>query len=250
MLRLEQVSVHAHGGSVLDDLSLVVPAKSVAVVFGPRGSGKSTLLAVAAGALSPRAGAVWLGSRDIAGLQRSSLPYVRRNIGYLPQDPPLLDEETALENVMLALGVRGEAPASAAVDAADALVRLGAAGLEARRVVTLSAGERRLVALARALAGPPAVIVLDDPARELDPVDRRTLLVALASARDEGAAILCGTADPAFAAQAVDELRAQRLELDDGRLVGAAPIALVRPADPEGTGAADADPTASGRRAP
>ena len=87
VLRLEDVSCARRGRQVLDRVSLSVRAGDLVVVEGGRGAGKSTLLAVAAAALAPPRGAVYIGGRNVQALQRTSLPYVRRNIGYLAADP-------------------------------------------------------------------------------------------------------------------------------------------------------------------
>ena len=86
-MRLEEVSCVRRGRRVLDRVSLSVHAGELAVVMGARGAGKSTLLALAAAALRPSAGAIYLGGRNVHRLQSRSLPYVRRNIGYLAADP-------------------------------------------------------------------------------------------------------------------------------------------------------------------
>jgi ABC-type multidrug transport system ATPase subunit len=215
---------------VLDGATLAVAAGEIVVFTGPRGAGQSTLLAVVATALRPDAGELELDGRRIQALQSGSLPYVRRNIGYLPADPPLVGDETVLENVMLALGARGLSPAEAEAPARAALEDLGIAALEQRRADRLSLPERRLVATARALAGASPVIVLDDPSAGLDDQDRARLVSALQGARASGSAILCGTSDDALAS-ALERAGARRLRLEGGRLVGAAgaPLRLVDP---------------------
>jgi iron complex transport system ATP-binding protein len=96
-----------------------------------------------------------------------------------------------------------------------------------RTVATLSAGERQLVAIARTLAGAPPVIVLDEPVATLSREDRAAVLGALVGAREAGAAILCATAEEAWA-DALAAHGARRLKLEAGRIVGGTPaISLV-----------------------
>ncbi len=200
------------------------------VLQGRAGAGKSTLLSVAAGLRCPDAGAVWLADRNIATLQHSSLPFVRRNIGYLPQETLLLPHETVLENLMLVLGVRGDSVTAAEGKAREALALVGDATWEERLTGFLSAGQQRLVALARALAGAPPLVVLDEPGAGLGGDDLALVRQSIAWARRQGSAVLCATADPGFAEAMVDE-GARQVHVEDGRIAGAPAIGLVP--DPE-----------------
>jgi ABC-type ATPase involved in cell division len=226
MIRLEGVELGAGGTRVLDHVTLAVAGGEMVVLGGARGSGKSSLLAIAAGALRPAAGSVVLGERELGSLQRSSLPYVRRNIGYVPAEAPLVRDETVLENVRLALATRGCAPSEATAGATSALAALALTSLAERRVDTLSSPERRLTAIARALCGTPPLLVLDDPGAGLDLDDRARVVAALATAATAGAAVLCGTSDDTFALALCDR-GARSLMLSQGRLTGAGPIISV-----------------------
>jgi ABC-type ATPase involved in cell division len=174
----------------------------------------------------PDRGAVWFAGRNTASLQRASLPFVRRNIGYCTADPLLLLEDSALANVMMALAVRGESPARAEQSARDALALIGASDLENRKVATLSAGQKRLVALARAVAGPPPLVVADEPAAGVGAEAREIVAHALTVARDSGAAVLAATADTALADQLVNR-GGRRIHLAQGRIAGAPAMGLV-----------------------
>lgn len=228
VLSLQSVSCARHGRTVVDRVSLDVEAGQVTLLRGARGAGKSTLLAIAAAAIRPGAGRVFIAGRDILGLQSSSLPFVRRNIGYLPPEPPLVAEESAVENVMLALAVRGHDVGGAQ---AVALASLRAVGLSESAaevpVRELSWGERRLVAIARAVVGSPPLIVLDEPAAGLDADDREAVAMAMGVAQSSGSAVVCGSADPSFAALLTDA-GAEIVELEGGRLVGSPRMTVLR----------------------
>jgi len=211
---------------VLDTVTLGVARSEIIVVEGAAASGKSTLLELAAAVRMPDRGAVWFAGRNTAGLQRASLPFVRRNIGYYSPDALLLLEDTALANVMLALAVRGESPARAEQAARDALALLKASDLEGRKVASLSSGQRRLVALARAVAGPPPLVVADEPAAGVGDEARDTVTSALCAARDAGAAVLAATTDTALADQLVRR-GGRRIHLEQGRIAGAPAMGLV-----------------------
>ena len=255
MIWLEGVSYRRQGSPVLEAVTIGVSGGELVVVYGPAGSGKSSLLALAAGARAPDSGAVWIAEHNVVGLQASSLPYVRRNIGYLPSSPLLIPEETVLENIMLALAVRGEPIDSAEADARELLAMVGDSAWEGRRADTLSTGQQRLVALARALVGPPPLIVLDEPASGLGGDEREAVIGALVWARERGCAVLCATSDPDFAELLV-QAGGRRVHLEEGRIAGAPPIGLV-PAPArlasESEGEAEpadvgASPSLSGRR--
>lgn len=226
VLRLEEVTCVRRDKVVLDRVSLSVRAGDWVVIEGARGSGKSLLLSVAAAAIAPRRGAVLIGGRNWMDLQASSVPFVRRNIGYLPAEPVLIEHETALENVVLPLAVRGVPVAAALARAEIELQRMGLQELAHEPVSALSPSERRLVAIARALIGAPVVIVLDEPAGGLDGDDRQLIVEAIGVARAAGAAVLCGSADAAFVSL-LQSQGAERLTLAGGRLNGGAPRMVV-----------------------
>ena len=226
MIWLEGVSCQRDGAMVLDTVTLGVARSELIVIEGAAASGKSTLLELAAAVRMPDRGAVWFAGRNTAGLQRASLPFVRRNIGYYSPDSLLLLEDSALANVMMALAVRGESLARAEQSARDALALLKASELENRKVASLSTGQRRMVALARAVAGPPPLIVADEPAAGVGDEARATVASALCAARDAGAAVLAATTDAALADLLVGR-GGRRVHLEQGRIAGAPAIGLV-----------------------
>ena len=232
MIWLEGVSCQRNGALVLDMVTLGVARSELIVVEGTAGSGKSTLLALAAAARMPDRGAVWFAGRNTTTLQRASLPFVRRNIGFCTADPLLLPDDTVLANVILALAVRGESPARAEQLAREALDLVRASELENRVVSSLSVGQRRLVALARAVAGPPPLVVADEPAAGVGDEARAIVTYALTAARDAGSAVLAATADSALADQLVSH-GGRRIHLDQGRIAGAPAIGLVPALTPD-----------------
>ncbi len=175
---------------------------------------------------APDSGAVWIADHNIAGLQASSLPYVRRNVGYLPPEPLLIPDETVLENIMLALAVRGQPIDSAEADARETLAMVADSAWENRLARSLSTGQQRLVALARALVGPPPLVVVDEPASGMGGDDREGIVRALSWARERGCAVLCATSDPSFAQMLVDA-GGRQVHLEGGRIAGAPAIGLV-----------------------
>lgn len=211
---------------MLDTVTMGVARSELIVIEGCVASGKSTLLEIAAVRRIPDRGAVWFAGRNVSTLQRASLPFVRRNIGYASPDSRLLPDETALSNVALALTVRGESPADAESAAVEALTRLGAGGLASHKVGHLSSGQTRLVSLARAIAGAPPLVIVDEPAALADEELRLRVVAALSAVRDGGSAVLCGTAEASLAELFVRQ-GGRKIHLAEGRIVGAPPVELV-----------------------
>lgn len=226
VLRLEDVRVRRRGALVLDGASLSVANAEIVVVEGAHGSGKSTLIAAAAAMVRLDGGAVFIGDRDVTTLQPASLPYVRRNLGYLPADPPFVERDSAAWNVALGGAARGERPADALEEARTVLRDLDLGGVAEEPVSTLSTGMRRLVALGRALVGAPPLLVLDDPLAGVSPDALPVVARALRRARDEGAAVLAAASDARVLAAAIGDVVVVKLE--GGRVAGGKPrISLV-----------------------
>lgn len=144
------------GAFTLRDITFAVPEGEYGVVIGPAGSGKTTLLETLAGIIPQRGGILRLGGRDMAGV-----PPEERRIGFVYQHGYLFPHLTVEENVRY--GARDPAFTR------DIAARLGADVLRDRPVRALSGGERQLVALARALAARPSILLLDEPFSALDP---------------------------------------------------------------------------------
>ena len=202
-------------------------AGELLVIEGGRAAGKTLLLEIAGARRRPDSGEVWIANHNLMTLQRDSLPFVRRNIGLASTVPRFLSGLSVLENVMLPLGARAAPLAWTREAALRALGKVGVLGLATQNTQTLSTSEARLIAIARALAGSPPLVLLDDPSAYLAPADTGAVLSALMGAAHSGAAVVCASADGAFSSAAA-RAGARRLRLEAGRVsVGAGPLALV-----------------------
>ena len=189
---------------VFADVSVDVRSGAVTAITGRSGSGKSTLLHMLAGLALPDAGRIEVLGRDVSSLDATGRARLRReHVGVVTQGGDLVPFLTARETVELALELRG-----LPVDAArSALAAVGLAELEDQRVSRLSLGERQRVAVARALAAQPALLIADEPTARLDEENARAVGVLFAElARDTGTAIVCATHDPALIEHASVEL--------------------------------------------
>jgi ABC-type Fe3+/spermidine/putrescine transport system ATPase subunit len=162
------------GPVVLTDVHLNVAAGQVTTVLGASGSGKSTLLALVAGIERPRSGDVVFDTRTV-----THLPTGERDIALVLQQPYLFPNLSVGENVTFGLGARGVARATRRIEAARWLARVGLDDMADRRPRALSGGEQQRVALVRALATRPSVLLLDEPLASLDPSIRSELQTLL-----------------------------------------------------------------------
>ncbi|HET7554839.1 MAG TPA: ATP-binding cassette domain-containing protein [Gaiellaceae bacterium] len=200
------VKTHGHGATaarVFAGLDAFFPAGRLTAVTGPSGSGKTTLLHLLAGLDLPDAGEVLVDGTAVNALDRPARAELRRRaIALVPQQSGLVPFLSARENVELGQSIRGLDG-----DAQDALTAVGLGERAGQRVSRLSAGEQVRVAVARAVAARPRLLLVDEPTARLDQANAlrlAALLVALA--RDTGTAVVCATHDPVVIEQADDEL--------------------------------------------
>ena len=171
-------------------------------VTGPSGSGKTTFLHLLAGLELPDAGTVLVGDVELTSLDRSARAALRRDrIAYVGQQAGLVPHLSALENIELVLALRGDSDGRVA--ALAALEAVGLADRATQRVARLSQGERARVAIARATASRPALLLADEPTSRLDGANAISVAILLARiARESGAAVVCATHDPLVIEQA------------------------------------------------
>jgi molybdate transport system ATP-binding protein len=207
--------VVARRGELTVDVGLSVGDGEVLAVLGPNGAGKSTLLRVLAGLLRPDGGRVEVGS-EVWDDGDVHLPPHRRSVGMVFQDHLLFPHLTVTENVAFGLRSRGTRRSAARATAISWLDRVGLAGLGERRPGQLSGGQSQRAALARALAGDPRMLLLDEP---LSALDARTRLTVRAELRrhlaDFPGSTVMVTHDPVDAMA----LAGRVLVVEDGRVV-------------------------------
>jgi sulfate transport system ATP-binding protein len=166
--------------SALDNVDFVVPTGSLTALLGPSGSGKSTLLRAIAGLDTPDTGTITINGRDVTGV-----PPQRRGIGFVFQHYAAFKHLTVRDNVAFGLKIR-KLPKSEIKDKVDNLLEVvGLAGFQTRYPNQLSGGQRQRMALARALAVDPQVLLLDEPFGALDAKVREDLRAWLRRLHDE-----------------------------------------------------------------
>ncbi|HEX6080908.1 MAG TPA: ABC transporter ATP-binding protein [Methylomirabilota bacterium] len=218
MIRVRSLSMRlASGGravDVLTDVSLEVPAGQFLAIAGPSGSGKSTLLGLIAGLDRPTAGRIEVDGVVVTELDEDALARFRRDhVGYVFQSFHLVPTLTALENVAVPLELGGDADAEARARAL--LAEVGLAERAHHYPVQLSGGEQQRVAVARALARRPPLLLADEPTGNLDSATGKQIIDLLVGAnRRLGRTLVLVTHDPALAGHA-DRV----ITLRDGRIV-------------------------------
>jgi sulfate transport system ATP-binding protein len=210
--------------TALDGVSLTVPDGSLTALLGPSGSGKSTLLRVIAGLEAPDAGRVAIAGADVTGV-----PPQRRGIGFVFQHYAAFKHMTVRANVAFGLTVRHRPRAEVAHRVGELLQIVGLEGHQHRYPSELSGGQRQRMALARALAVEPSVLLLDEPFGALDAKVRAELRAWLRRLHDEvHVTTVLVTHDQEEAMDVADRIAV----LNDGRLeqVGAPRELYDRPA--------------------
>jgi putative ABC transport system ATP-binding protein len=194
----------------------------IVLVMGPSGSGKTTLLSMLGGLLRPSGGEIWVDGIDIAALPERELPPFRaKTFGFIFQDFNLLAALSSAENVQVALNLAGRR-GRAAGERADTLLR--SLGLDQRldfAVDQLSGGEKQRVAVARAAANQPALILADEPTANLDSArGAETMRLLRRLAKEERTTVLIVSHD-----ERLREIADRVLWLEDGRLKRLATLA-------------------------
>lgn len=200
---------------VFHDAAFCLYDGEYASVTGPSGAGKSTLLAILAGLEPPLSGTVQVGPYDVTSLDGDALAEYRRLVvGVVFQSYALLDALSAQENVELALAFAGVRPAKRAQRARTLLDEVSLGARSGHLPGELSGGERQRVAVARALANDPALLLADEPTASLDEDAAHAVLDLLEQVRhDRGCTLVVATHNRAVAARAP-----VRLALVDGRV--------------------------------
>jgi putative ABC transport system ATP-binding protein len=202
--------------TILDDVSLDIPAKQMVTIVGPSGSGKSTLLGLIAGLDKPTTGSIILDGADITAMPESQMArYRRQKIGYIFQSFHLIPTLTALENIAVPLELNGDAAAGGR--ARELLAAVGLRDRGGHYPVQLSGGEQQRVAVARAFACRPPILLADEPTGNLDSTTGRQVIdLLLGLNRDHGSTLVLVTHDAALASHAerIVSLRDGRVESD------------------------------------
>lgn len=228
VLQLDGVAKNYRRGDeqvrVLVDFDFSLNAGEFVVVTGPSGAGKSTLLHIAGGLDAPDSGTVAVAGQNMWAMSTGArAAFRRRNLGFVFQFFNLVPMLTAVENVSLPLVLDGMAARAADARAEELLERVGLGNRARHRPAELSGGQMQRVAVARALAARPSIVLADEPTGNLDSHSSVEVLDLLRSLSDEdGTAVVLVTHD-----QAAARYGSRELNLVDGRACMVEAAALV-----------------------
>lgn len=199
----------AQEAAVLQNASAVFHDGIFYAIIGKSGSGKSTLLNILGGLDTPDQGQILVDGVDVYSLSRRERAiFRRRRVGFIFQSYNLLQEHTALENILMPYTLDSRKPDIAYIDRICALLEI--ADLTQKYPSQMSGGEQQRVAIARALAHKPQVIFADEPTGNLDPqTGRKTLLLLKEAVTQLGTTLILVTHDMSVAEEAQQVLRVE-----------------------------------------
>jgi cell division transport system ATP-binding protein len=217
VIRLEHVTktYPASAKPALDDISVEVEKGEFVFLVGSSGSGKSTFLRLLLKEERPTSGRVHVAGRDLTTLSTWKVPALRRSIGCVFQDFRLLPDKTVFQNVAFALEVIGKPRHQVNRVVPEVLELVGLDGKEHRMPDELSGGEQQRVAVARAFANRPMILIADEPTGNLDPNTSVGIMRLLDRINRTGTTVMMATHD----AQIVDSMRRRVVELSGGHVI-------------------------------
>jgi len=214
MLRIEGLHTYYGTGHILHGVDLEVPRAKVAVVLGRNGVGKTTALRSIIGLTPPQAGQIWLEDRNIADWPPHLI--ARAGVAYVPEGRLIFPDLTVVENIRVA--ERTNAKHWTLERLFDLFPALGERARN--KGSNLSGGEQQMLAVARALALDPKIMLLDEPSQGLAPLVVRELAQVIARLRDEGVSVLLVEQNLKLAESVADDV----FVMVKGRTVYKAPL--------------------------
>jgi cell division transport system ATP-binding protein len=207
--------LYGPGGVGLERTTFAINRQEMAFLVGATGSGKSTIMRLLIKELEPTEGTIRVAGRDLAEIERKKVPYYRRNVGVVFQDFKLLPTRTVYDNIAYALQVTGAGRKQIRATLPDILRLTGLSTKLHNYPHQLSGGEQQRVAVARAFAGHPPLLLADEPTGNLDPETSIGIMQLLYRINRAGTTVLVASHDN----EMVDRMRRRVIELRRGRIV-------------------------------
>lgn len=216
MIRFNNVTKsYKNGFEAIKRVSFHLRQGEMAFLTGHSGAGKSTVLNITGLIEKHTDGQVLIGGHDISKIPARQIPFLRRTIGYVSQDPKLLLEQTVFENVALPLVISGSTDEEIGRRVRASLDKVGLLEKENNIAAGLSTGEKQRVGIARAVISRPALIIADEPTGNLDPSLSREIMHLFESFNQIGTSVLIASHDLALIAT----MPYRVLTIKQGRLI-------------------------------
>jgi cell division transport system ATP-binding protein len=203
------------GDTGLERATFAIDRQEFVFLVGSTGSGKSTIMRLLIKELDPSEGTIRVAGRSLAEIERKRVPYYRRNVGVVFQDFKLLPTRTVYDNIAYALQVTGASRKQIRAALPDILRLTGLSTKLHNYPHQLSGGEQQRVAVARAFASHPPLLLADEPTGNLDPDTSIGIMQLLYRINRAGTTVIVATHD----SEMVDKMRRRVIELKRGRIV-------------------------------
>jgi cell division transport system ATP-binding protein len=226
VVEFREVTKVYDGGAVgLERATMRIGRGEFVFLVGPTGCGKSTCIRLLLKEIEPSRGEVLIAGRDLNGIPRNRVPFLRRNIGTVFQDFKLLPNRTVYDNVAYSLQVIGESRQEIRRKVPDILRLVGLSTKLHSYPDELSGGEQQRVSMARAFVNHPPLVLADEPTGNLDPETSIGIMQLIYRINRTGTTVVVATHDK----EMVDKMRRRVVELREGRIVRDELSGLYRP---------------------
>ncbi len=216
MIKLKNVSkVYANNHIALSNININIEKGEFVFLVGPSGAGKSTFIKLLLKEIEVTSGQISVNNQDVTAIKRQDIPYYRRSIGVVFQDFRLLHDRTVFENVAFAMRIIEANPKEIKKRVPQVLALVGLANKAKQYPTQLSGGEQQRIALARALANNPRILICDEPTGNLDPETSWDIMDLLRVINKAGTTILMAT----HAKDIVDRMKKRVIAIEKGMIV-------------------------------
>lgn len=216
MIKFENVSkIYSIGCTALDDISLEIKSEEFIIIAGPSGSGKSTLLKLLLREELPSQGKIFWHNKNIVDIKNSELEKLRRKMGTVFQDIKLLPNKTAYENIAFAMEVGGRSSQEVIEDVPRILRLVSLADRAEHFPHQLSGGEKQRIAIGRALAHRPELLIADEPTGNLDSVNAWGIVRLLVRINELGTTVILASHDR----EIVNALEKRVITIEKGKII-------------------------------
>lgn len=216
MIRLTDIhKEYQNGTKALKGVSLQIDDGEFVFLVGPSGSGKSTIIKLITAEIEATRGKLMVNGYNLRDISEKQIPLMRRTIGVVFQDFRLIEKKTVYENIEVAMRAVGATTREIQRRIPYVLDLVGLMGKGGRLPTQLSGGEQQLVAIARALANNPSVIIADEPTGNLDPARSLEIMSLLEKINDMGTTILVVTHER----ELVNRFGKRVVAIESGRII-------------------------------